>query len=137
MAMVFVLISTIRRSLSRTLLSRHNVKHGTSSNLCRTTFDRVPHLSMILLSFLACLTSMFAAMSDSVEMIKFVTCATCHVTTNGSPFSSRSQFVLYQCIPRCFQWRCSKLAGWLVLAVMEDRWRNSLDKMSRLIQNPA
>ena len=32
---------------------------------------------------------MFVPVSDSVEMIKFVTFATCHVTTNGSPFSSR------------------------------------------------
>ena len=33
---------------------------------------------IMLLSFFACLTSMFALVSDSVEMIRFVTFATCH-----------------------------------------------------------
>ena len=36
----------------------------------------------MLLSFFACLTFMFAPVGDSVEMIRFVTFATCHVTTN-------------------------------------------------------
>ena len=71
-------------------VDRINFYQGTFANLCRTTFVRVHDLSMIMLfSFFACVTSMFAPVSDSVEVIKFVTFATCHVTTNHSPFSSR------------------------------------------------
>ena len=72
---------------------QHGVLHFGNqpfANLCRTTLVRVPDRSMImLLSFFACLTSIFAPVRNSVEMIKFVTLSTCHVTTNGSPFSRR------------------------------------------------
>ena len=65
MAMGFVLTAAILRSLSITLLSQRNFNRGTFANLCRVTFVRVPHRSMImLLSFFACLTSMFAPVSD-------------------------------------------------------------------------
>ena len=82
-------------SQSRTLLSRRNFNKGTSANMSRITL-RTQHRSMIiLLKFFARLTSIFAPVSDSVEMIRFVTFATCHVKTNGSPFSkSVSDFFL-------------------------------------------
>ena len=51
---------------------------------------------------------MFAPVSDSVEMIRFVTFGTCHDTTNGSPLSSRYPTCL--CIPHSLQWRCSSVA---------------------------
>ena len=61
-AFVLVLTAVILRSLSRTLLSRRNFNQGTFANLCRTTLVRAPDRSMtMLLSFFACLTSMFAS----------------------------------------------------------------------------
>ena len=89
-AIGLVLRASILKSLSTTLSSRRNISQGTFANLCRTTLVRVPDRSMImLLSFFACRTSMFAPVTHSVEMIKFVKFATCHVRTNGSPFSRR------------------------------------------------
>ena len=93
-AIGLVLRASILTSLSRTLSSRRNISQGTLANLCRTTLVRVPGQSMLmLLSFFACRTSMFAPVTHSVEMIKFVTFATCHVTTNGSPLSRRYHHV--------------------------------------------
>ena len=77
--------AAILRPLSCTVSSRRNFNQAPFANLCRTTLVRVPERS---LTFFACLTSMFAP-GVSVEMIKFVTFTTCHVTTNGSPFSRR------------------------------------------------
>ena len=89
-AVGLVLRAAILNSLSSTVSFRRNFSQGTFANLCKITRVKVPDRSVImLLSFLVCRTSMFAPVTDSVEMIKFVTFATCHVTTNGSPFSKR------------------------------------------------
>ena len=69
---------------------------------------------IMLLSFFACLTSLFTPVSDSVEMSRFVTFATCHVTTNGSPFSSRQQTSLWpthSTLPPVALLKIGRLAG--------------------------
>ena len=80
---------------------------------------------IMLLSFFACLTSMLAAMSDSVEMIKIR--HICDVPRHNKRFTILKpvfRLVFDQCIPRCLQWHGSKVAGWQVVAVMEDRRHN-------------
>ena len=47
------------------------------------------------------------------------------------------RLVFDQCIPRYLPWRCSRLAGWQVVAVVEDRQHNWLGRTSRPIQNPT
>ena len=133
MAIGRVLSAAIFNPLFNTLSSRRNFSQGSSANLRRTMFVRVPDRSMTKLLSLSrswCVAprSMFAPVTDSVEMIKFVTFATCHVTTKkGSPFSER--------YPTCLRpMHCSKSKDCRVSVAVEGHRRGFDRRNSRILQ---
>ena len=75
---------------SITVSSWHSSTQDTFANLYKTALVRVSDRFLIkLLPHVSSCTSMFAALTDSVEIIKFVTSDTCQVTTKGSPVCRR------------------------------------------------